>query len=128
MIELKHPKLVYKYDIYSLELKIYYEKGDYEGLEKLLHNFYGNIKNENIFTVHDKERHELLVYYFRKLVSKKIKYDDDNKVVNLELFKKDIEKEIHFVMKKWILSKLDELIKNHKDTPEKEEEKLPPKQ
>lgn len=128
MIELKHPKIVYKYDIYSLELKIYYEKGDYEGLEKLLHNFYGNIKNENIFTVHDKERHELLVYYFRKLVSKKIKYDDDNKVVNLELFKKDIEKEINFVMKIWILSKLDELIENHKDTPKKDEEKLPPKQ
>ena len=118
MIELKHPKIVYKYDIYSLELKIYYEKGEYDGLEKLLHNFYGNIKNEKIFTAYDKERHELLVYYFRKLVRKKQKYDEDNKVTELELFKKDIEKEINFVMKKWILSKLEEIIKNHKETPE----------
>ena len=119
MIELKHPKTVYKFDIYSLELKIYYEKRDFEGLEKLLHNYYDNIKNEKIFTANDKERHELQVYYFRKLVSKRVKYNEDNKVVELELFKKDIEKEINFVMKKWILSKLEMIISKHTDKPEK---------
>lgn len=76
-----------------------------------------------IFTANDKERYELLVYYFRKFVSKKKKYNEDNKVTELELFKKDIEKEINFVMKKWIILKLDEVFKNHTETPE-EEKKL----
>jgi hypothetical protein len=111
--ELKNPQTLYRYDIRNLELKLYYEKGNYDGLDSVLHNYYENIKGEKIFTENDKSSYTLQVYYFKKLINIGEKYKIKRDISEIEYLLKNILSEPNFVMKKWITSKINNIIDNH---------------
>jgi len=110
---LKNTQFMYKYDIRNLELKIHYEKENYEWMESILHNYQETIKKENIFTQNDKTRYKLQVYYLKKLNNTREKYKLNGKIIEVEHLKNKIITELNFVMKKWMLEKIDELITKH---------------
>jgi len=113
MLDLKHPKFLYKYDIRNLELKIYFDKGSFVDLNSVLHNYRANINSEPLFTKNDKEKYKLLINNFRELMRIAEKYNMDHSIIGYEYFLKQIASAQGFVMKQWFIEKIKSIIQAH---------------
>jgi hypothetical protein len=101
-------RFVYKYDILNIEIKIYFERSDLISIEKIFHNYRELIKKDNLLTKYDKRRFMVFFKYFQELLRIISKPDSNNTKVYLKFLREKIENQNTFVMKKWILSKINE--------------------
>ena len=113
MLNLKHPKFMYKYDIRNLELKIYFDKGNYVDLNSALHNYDENRKVEPMFTISDREKYKLMINNFRTLMKIDENYKQENKILNYEYFFHQLKSSPGFIMKQWFIDKVKSIIKTH---------------
>ncbi|MCX6157245.1 MAG: hypothetical protein NTY74_04605 [Ignavibacteriae bacterium] len=112
IITLGNTKFIYKYDILNLELKIYFETKNYEAMEKVLHNYRDIIQKEELFTKNDKESYNLMLDYFRMLNNAEKIYSSEKDITEYAILNKKILSDRRFAMRKWILNKIEERMKN----------------
>ncbi len=113
IIELNHPKFMYKYDIRNLELKIYFEKKNYIELKNVLHNYHENIKSEPLFTRIDKDKYKIMIDYFNDLIRADEKYSMTHDILPFEYLLNQIKSDAGFVMKQWFTHKVESIIEAH---------------
>lgn len=113
IIELNHPKFMYKYDIRNLELKIYFEKKNYIELKNVLHNYHENIKSEPLFTKIDKDKYKIMIDYFNDLIRADEKYSMTHDILPFEYLLNQIKSDAGFVMKQWFTHKVESIIEAH---------------
>ncbi len=113
IINLNRTQFVYKYDIRNLELKIYFDTNRIENMESILHNYYTNIKKEAMFSKDVKDKYYMMLDYFRELIKTTEKYNNTRDIKEYEYLLLKIRKEPGFVMKDWIVSKINEIVENH---------------
>lgn len=114
MLNLNNPKFMYKYDIRNLELKIYFDKGNYVNLVNALHNYDKYRKREPMFTESDREKYKLMIDNFKKLMRISENYKLKPDISNYEYFLIQIKSSQGFIMKQWFVDKVESIIKSHK--------------
>jgi hypothetical protein len=117
-------KFVYKYDLRNLELKIYYDRGDLEKAGRVLHNYLTAVKNDLMLTPDDRERTMKFLEYFSAFLKIIQEPEGREKRFKLEFLKKKAGKETSFVMRKWILEKLDKYLNPYYAAPRTGRQKL----
>lgn len=111
---LNHPQFMYKYDIRNLKLKIYFDEKNYVKLNSSLHNYLGNVNNEDMFTDNDKEKYKLMLINFNALLKIDEKYNlDKDNITDYEYLLKGIISGNGFIMKQWFVEKIKSIIKSH---------------
>ncbi|MCI0471971.1 MAG: hypothetical protein L0Y76_00125 [Ignavibacteria bacterium] len=111
-------KFVYKYDLRNLELKIYYAGQDYEKAGSVLHNYLSAVKNDAMLTPDDRERTMKFLEYFSAFLKIVQEPEDGGKRFKLEFLRTKARRESSFVMRKWILEKMDNYLSKSTGKPE----------
>jgi hypothetical protein len=107
-------KFLYKYDLLNLEIKIYYDRGDFMSLDRVFHNYRETIKKDKILTKYDKVRILIFVKYFSELI-RIIRSPESNDILfSLEYLLDHVQKENSFIMKKWMIEKIEHKIESIK--------------
>jgi hypothetical protein len=103
---------IYRFDIKNIELRIYYETHDYDKLFDSMHNYRKSIMDEKILNKQNKESLLKFIKYLGSLTKITI-----NPNINLqkesEYLYHQISEEQSFALQKWILERLNSLVKPH---------------
>lgn len=99
-----------KFNIRNIELRLYYELGKIETLTDSIHNYRSIILNSKDLTTSDKDGLLKLLKYLNILISINNKTDLQKQVQESEYYRRLIEKEPQFALKKWILEKFNNLL------------------
>lgn len=117
--DIKMKTFIYRYQLITLELKIYFVKLfkpdnkdiNFAIVDRILHNHNKQISIDKFLTKFDKIRLQKMFRYYRKLYTYSTKYLlDKSQTEDLEFLKKELESEIDFAMKIWIIEKIDEIL------------------
>ena len=114
LLAIDNPQYMYKYDVRNLEVKIYFEMKKYDTAEGMLHNYLKNVKSETFFTSLDKKKYMLMTEYFRKLIKAEKEENTKKRLTEYEYLRDKINKEDGFIMKKWMLNRVEETINSEK--------------
>jgi len=101
---------MFKYDVRNLELKLYFDMNKNDLLEKAYHNYREIVKKDVFFTTLDKLRYKRLFFYFSKLILLNKKSKKAKTTFDAEYLLNKISKEESFVLKNWVVEKLNSLI------------------
>lgn len=121
--DIKMKTFIYRYQLISLELKIYFYKlfktenkdVNFAIIERILNNYNKQINNDECLTKFDRIRLQKMFRYYRKLYSYSERYLMDKcQTVDLEFLKKELEGEMDFALKIWIIEKIDEILTSGK--------------
>ena len=108
----------YKYDILNLEFKIYYETKNIEPIERTIHNYKQMIKTDSFLTKNDKKRHTSFLKFYQSFIFLTFKLKKrKNFLREISYLRDQIINEKTFTMKKWLITKANELIVIHKKKP-----------
>jgi hypothetical protein len=108
----------YKYDILNLEFKIYYETKNIEPIERTIHNYKQMIKTDSFLTKYDKKRLTSFLEYYQRFIFLTFKRRNrKNFVKDISYFRDQIINEKTFAMKRWLISKANELLVIHPKKP-----------
>ncbi|MDD5362217.1 MAG: hypothetical protein PHN88_08795 [Ignavibacteria bacterium] len=111
-------KFVYKYDLINIEMKIYFEKADFFSLDRIFHNYRETVKKDLLLTKYDKSRFMIFFKHLSELIRIINAPESKERQFSLEYLRSTITKENSFVMRKWMLEKLDEKLNSHSKTSE----------
>lgn len=114
LLAIDNPQYMYKYDVRNLELKVYFEKKDYATVESMLHNYIKNVKSETFFTSLDRKKYMLMTDYFRRLINAEREENKKKRLSEFEYLRDKINAEDGFIMKKWMLNRVEETILKEK--------------
>jgi hypothetical protein len=107
---IKDNAFIYRFDIRNMSLRVYYETNEINKLLDLIHNYKRSILDETIFNKSNKISFLKLLKYLNKLVI--IKNNPNKNLRKESEYLYDlIDKEPIFTLKKWLLEKLNEHIK-----------------
>jgi len=98
---------IFKYDLYILKLRIYYDRGNYDSLLDQIRNFKQFIRNDKMLPKHTKCFHNNFVYYFERIV----KLSLNSPRIDADSLKLKLKKVNDIYHKEWIMNKLDILSK-----------------
>ncbi len=99
--KLKINYFIFKYDIYNLKLRVYYENGDLEPALELIHSYRQYLRNDPIMPKQRKGFHRAFILYMEKLIRISLgstRYDAGFLIKQL--------KSSGAVHKKWLIDKL----------------------
>lgn len=100
--KLKITNFVFKYDIYTLKLKIFFEEKSYNAALEIIHTFRQFLRNDKIMPNTRKVFHLNFVKYYEKL----LKLAEGSKKDEAGLLIKKIEKNLPVANRDWLIDKL----------------------
>jgi hypothetical protein len=101
---------IYKFDIYNLKLKNYYELGYIEESLSLIHAYRQFIRTNNLLSANRKKRHK----HFAKFLEKLLKHKTGGKRIDLKNIRTGLLNEDVISNKAWLLEKIDSMCDSHK--------------
>lgn len=119
--DIKMKTFIYKYQLITLELKIYFnnifknnenrEEINYVIVNRILNNYNKLVNNDTFLTKLDKIRLQKMFRYYGKLYNHTEMFMRDKKSKDsIEFLKYEINKEKSFAMKNWIVEIIDEIL------------------
>ncbi len=106
-------QVYFKFDLFILLIRSYYELNNFEEILKTLHNYLYYLNNGSYFNKFDKERYKYFHKFMNKFVTIYFKYEKTQNVDEFEYLLKQTESIKTFVMKNWLKEKLIIIISRH---------------
>ncbi|RPI12690.1 MAG: hypothetical protein EHM58_19840 [Ignavibacteriae bacterium] len=94
---------IYKYDMYNLKLRIYYELGYYEPALDLIHTYRQYIREDKIMERAKKVNNTNYLKYIEQLFLFKLGKES----IDINLVRMKIQKTENLIQKKWLIDKID---------------------
>jgi hypothetical protein len=110
---IKLDNFIYKYDIKNLQLKIYTDTGQHEGLYHLIRTYKEYLHNDTLLVKEGKQFYRMFIDYLEKLIL----FKDGKTKIDIEFELHKIHKGKDFYHRQWLVSRYKEIIK--KDIKEK---------
>ena len=95
----------YKYDVYNLKVKIYYELEYFESALELIHTYTQYIRNDKLLERSLKIGHNNFLKYTEQLILYRLAKES----IQLGFLKKKIQKSDNLFHKKWLIEKIESL-------------------
>lgn len=117
-------QVYFKFDLFILLIRSYYELNNFEEIMKTLHNYLYYLNSGSYFLKFDKQRYKYFHEFMSKFVTIHNKYEKTQKVDEFEYLLKQAESIKTFVMKNWLIEKLTRIIKQHYSTGKRKTQKI----
>jgi hypothetical protein len=110
---LNTPKFFYKIDIQTLKIKLFYEKNDLVEMKNIIQNFKEYLLENKSAVKHEETKYFAMLKNLELLILERNKYEKRNNISGIEFLRKKIEREPGFIIRSWVMEKIDEFINEH---------------
>jgi hypothetical protein len=103
--DLKFSSFAYRFDVRNIELRVLYEKGYYDILLNMLRSYTKTISTDKMLLKQEKDRLNLFIKYFNKLVLIKLTADRKQQVRDAQMLYYQISKVNSMALRNWLMEK-----------------------
>jgi hypothetical protein len=96
-----HTHFIYKYDVYNMKLKVFFDNNEFEGSLDLIETYRKCLLDDKILSEDRKSRYKKFLYYLQKIIN----YKSSNKKIDISYTNCKLLKETEMYSKEWLIDK-----------------------